>query len=88
MLVLVPYDKPDGASGGFSFEDAGEEFYFIRLFACCGEDGLAGTAAIELLLYKFFVNRDSGRKSVNYSPNSFFMRIAETGEAEDGAKLI
>ena len=31
--ILVPYDKSDRAAGGFTFENAGKEFHFIRFLA-------------------------------------------------------
>ena len=51
-----------------------------------GQDRLSRTAAIQLLLYKFFVDSNSGGKSVNYSTNSFAMRLTETCESKDIAK--
>jgi hypothetical protein len=33
VLVLVPHDESDGASGGLALEDAGKEFHLVGFFA-------------------------------------------------------
>lgn len=33
VLVLVPHNESDGASGGLALEDAGKEFHLVGFFA-------------------------------------------------------
>ena len=88
VLVFIPNDKTNRASGGFPFKNTWKKLNFISFFTCSGKNGLSRTATIKFLLYEFFVDDNSCRKSVNHSSNSFSMRLTETCEPKDIAKWI
>ena len=83
MLVLVPYDETDGAACRLTFEDAGQEFYLVCLFAGSGKGRLSRPAAVQFLLYKIHVDGDACWKSVDNTADAFAVRLTEAGQAQD-----
>ena len=86
VLVLVPYDEADGASGRLSFEDTREEFHLVCLLATGGELRLTRSTAVQFLLYEVHVDGDAGRKAVNHATHTGTVRFAECGQAKDISK--
>ena len=79
MLVLVPYHKTDGASGGFSLEYARKKFHLVRLLAAGSELRLPRTTTAQFLLDEVHVDGDASWEAVNYTTHTGTMRFAECG---------
>ena len=73
MLVFVPYDKADRATGRFSFKDTRQEFHLVRFFTRGSDNRLSGTTTVEFLLYELFIDPDTSRKTVYNSTDTFSM---------------
>ena len=79
MLVLVPYHKTDGASGGLTLEDTRKALHLVRFLSAGSECRLSRTAAVQLLLDEVHVDGDAGREAVNYTTHTGTVRFTERG---------
>ena len=83
VLVVVPHNKSEGSSGGLSFEYTGKEFDPVVLFPLGYQFRLPGFAAIEFVLNKIHIQRDTRRTSVNHPSDSCAVRFAKRGKTVD-----
>ena len=82
VLVLVPYNKADGASGGLTLEDTREEFHLVCFLSAGGELRLTRTTAAQFLLDEVHVDGDACRKTIDYATYTRTMRFAEACQSE------
>jgi hypothetical protein len=82
VLVLVPYDKPDGASCRFSFKDTAQQLYLVRLLPARSDVALSRAASVQFLLYKIQVDGYTGWHTVNDASYGFTMALAKGGQSE------
>jgi len=87
-LVFVRDEQGDGRAGGFAFEYATEHLYGIAFLALRNDSALAWASAIQVVLDKIEVERESGRATVQNATYSRPVGFAESGDAKDGAEGI
>ena len=86
--IAVRYDEPDWCSCRASFEEAREKLHFIALLSGCGQGGLTGLTAVELMLYFIEINSHACGHPVDNAADCRAMAFAEVGETEECAEGI
>ncbi len=85
------HDRRSGghrAAGAVVLEDAGENFYFIRLAALRGEARLPRPALVEIGLDIGRRQRYAGRAAIDHAADCRPVAFAEGGHAEEMAECV
>ena len=88
MVVGVPNFEGYWRSSCFSFENTGQEFYFVGFGARCGYVALSGTSSVELPLDVINVDRYTRGHTVNYTSYGSAVAFAERSESEYISKCV
>lgn len=88
MLVGVPDEEADWASGCASLEYAAQNLHLVLFLACGCQTTLSGATACQFALDKIKVYFYAGRHSVNHTANACSVALAKSGETEYVAKSV
>jgi hypothetical protein len=87
-LIDVADEQADRRAGGAALVDARQDLNLVRLLPLRGEARLAGAAAIEKGLDVRLGQVEARRAAVNDGTDSWTVRLAPGGEAEDVAEVV
>jgi hypothetical protein len=77
MLIVISYDKPNGASCCFSLKDSAEYFYLVRFVSACRNAALSGAATRQFFLYEIHINVNACGHAVYDATDGWAVTFAE-----------